>query len=164
MVRICFEGRDLPRLSFAFIVLILVISLFTVAANVNADNANFTVQPQKEHVISLDLKETDSVSGSFSVVSDDDTGIDFHVVNPLNQSILTYLNVKQRSFSFTVDATGTYQLHFDNVVSSNYSKTVALNCNITRYIMGMPQEQFLLIVVAIVALIGIVAYVTLMPK
>jgi len=129
-----------------------------------ADNANFTVQPQKERVITLSLQETDSVSGSFSVVSDDDTGINFYVNDPQNKTILRHNNVKQKSFSFIAETIGNYQLHFDNSVSSAYSKTVTLNYNTTHYIMGMPQEQFLFLVVAAVALIGILAYAILMPK
>ena len=131
---------------------------------VTAGNANFVVQPEKEHVITLSLQETDSVSGSFSVVSDDDTGIDFYVVDALNDTVLRHTNVKHQSFSFTAEATGDYQLHFDNSVSSSYEKTVALNYNVTHYIMGMPQEQFLFLVVAAVALIGIMLYAILMPK
>jgi len=129
-----------------------------------ADNANFVVQPQKERMITLSLQETDSVSGSFSAVSDDETGINFYVIDPQNKTILRFDNVKQKSFSFVAEATGNYQLHFDNSVSSVYHKTVALNYNITHYIMGMPQEQFLFLVIAAVALIGILAYAILMPK
>lgn len=129
-----------------------------------ADNANFVIQPQKEHVTTLSLQETDSVSGSFSVVSDDETGINFYVNDPQNKTILRFDSVKQKSFSFIADSTGNYQLHFDNSVSSSYSKTVALNYNTIHYIMGMPQEQFLFLVVAAVALIGILAYAILMPK
>lgn len=129
-----------------------------------ADNANFKVEPQTEHVITLALKETDGVSGSFSVVSDDETGINFFILSPLNQTILRYSNVGPKSFSFTAEATGDYELHFDNSVSSSSAKTVALNYNVTHYTMGMPQEQFLLLVVFAVALIGIIIYAVLVPK
>jgi len=129
-----------------------------------ADNASFKVQPKDEHVISLGLQETDRVSGSFSVVSDDEIGVVFYVTDPYENLMLRFENVTQKSFSFIVETTGTYQLHFDNSYSTVYSKTVALNYDITHYTMGMPQEQFLLIVVAVVALIGIIAYAVLMPK
>ncbi len=129
-----------------------------------ADNASFKVQPQNEHVISLSLQETDSVSGSFSVVSDDQIGIVFYVTDPDENMALRFENVSQKDFSFIAQITGTYQLHFDNSFSTVYSKTVVLNYNITHYTMGMPQEQFLLIVIAAVALIGILAYAVLMPK
>jgi 23S rRNA U2552 (ribose-2'-O)-methylase RlmE/FtsJ len=97
-------------------------------------------------------------------VSNDDTGVDFSVIDPSNQTTIVHSNTKQKSFSFIAEMTGNYDLHFDNVVYSDYAKTVTLNYNVTHYIMGLPQEQFLLVVIAIVALIGVVIYVALMPK
>ncbi len=128
------------------------------------DNANFTIQPLKTHTITLSLHETDSVSGSFSVVSDDASGVNFFVTDPYNNTVLRYGNILHKSFSFTADTDGNYQLFFDNSVSEFYSKIVSLNYNVTRYIMGMPQEQFLFIVIAAVALIGIMLYAVLMPR
>lgn len=154
----------MSKLGYALVALALIASIFALAVTAVADNVNFVLQPQKEHVITLNLQETDSVFGSFSVVSNDITGINFHVIDPQNQTVLTFSNVKQRDFSFIANATGSYQMHFDNSVSLDYSKTVAANYNVTHYIMGLPQEQFLLIVIAIVALIGVVIYVALMPK
>jgi len=148
--------------SIASFTIIAIFSALTVF--VAADNANFIVQPEKEHVITLSLQETDGVSGSFSVVSDDDTGIDFYVVNALNDTVLRHSKVKHQSFSFTAEATGDYQLHFDNSASSGYEKIVALNYNVTHYIMGMPQEQFLFLIIAAVALIGIMLFAILMPR
>ncbi len=154
----------LSKSACAFAVLVLIVSLSIFMGMVIADNANFVIQPQKEHVATLSLQETDSVSGSFSVVSDDETGINFYVNDPQNKTILRFDSVKQKSFSFVADSTGNYQLHFDNSISSSYSKTVALNYNTIHYIMGMPQEQFLFLVVVAVALVGILAYAILMPK
>jgi len=112
----------------------------------------------------LSLQETDSVSGSFSVVSDDETGVNFIVTDPYNNTVLRHDDILHKSFSFTAGTDGNYQLRFDNSVSSVYSKTVSLNYNVTHYIMGMPQEQFLFIVIAAVALVGIMLYALLMPK
>jgi len=154
----------LPKLPYTLATLVIITSLYTFIGIVIADNSNFVVQPQKEHVITLSLKETDSVSGFFSVVSDDESGINFYVNDPQGKTVLRHDNAGQRSFSFTAQATGDYKLHFGNSVSSIYSKTVALNYNVTHYIMGMPQEQFLFLVIAAVALIGILAYAILMPK
>ena len=148
----------------ALTVLLLCLSTLALVAIGLADNASFTVQPQKEHAITLNLKETDSISGSFSVVSNDDTGINFYINDQFNYTVLRQDNVKHRSFSLIINSTGDYTLHFDNSLSTSYSKTVALNYNVIHYIMGMPQEQFLFVVVAIVAVIGIVAYLALMPK
>ena len=150
-------------LAWAFVVLsvFLLIGFSGVAVG---DNASFTLQPLKEHTINLSLHETDSVSGSFSVVSDDEIGVNFYVTDPYNNIILHYDDILQRSFSFTAEVDGDHQLHFDNSLSDVNRKTVSLNYNITRYIMGMPQEQFLFIVIAAVALIGIMLYAVLMPK
>lgn len=155
---------DLSKSDYTFAALILVLSMFMFFSMAAADNASFVVQPQKEHVITLSLHATDSVSGSFSVTSNDEIGIDFYIIDPQGKVILTYNNVFQRSFTFIAESTGDYLLHFDNSLSSAYSKMVALNYNITRYIMGIPQEQFLLLIIAVFALIGIIAYAKLMPK
>lgn len=154
----------MTKTSCLFVALILTIATSALIITVAADNASFKVEPQQQRVITLSLQETDSVSGSFSVISTDESGINFFVIDPQNRTILGYLNVGQKKFSFTAEATGDYKLYFDNSVSSVYVKTIALNYNITHYIMGLPQEQFLLVVIAAVALLGIIIYVALMPK
>jgi len=154
----------LTRTSYLFVALIMMVALSALTTIVVADNASFKVEPQQERVITLSLQATDGVTGSFSVVSEDESGINFFVIDPQNRTILGYLNIGQKKFSFTAEVTGDYQLHFDNSVSSVYVKTIALNYNITHYIMGLPQEQFLLVVIAAVALLGIIIYVMLMPK
>jgi len=155
----------MPKSEFALAFAVL--SAFILAGVLGVafcDNASFTLQPLKEHTIALSLHETDSVSGSFSTVSDDEIGVNFFVTDPYNSTVLHYDNVLQRSFSFTAEVDGIYQLHFDNSLSAVNRKTVSLNYNITRYIMGMPQEQFLFIVIAAVALIGIMLFAVLMPR
>lgn len=155
----------MPKPVFTLALFILGASaLLAVVSAAIGDNANFTVQPLKTHTITLSLHETDSVSGSFSVVSDDETGVNFFVTDPYNNTILRYDNILHKSFSFTAETDGDYQLHFDNSISDVHRKTVSLNYNVTRYIMGMPQEQFLFIVIAAVALIGIMLYAVLMPR
>lgn len=151
----------------AFAIALAIISTFVVLGIIGVavgENASFTLQPLKDRIITLDLKETDSVSGSFSVVSNDQNGINFYVTDPYNNTILQYDNVFHREFSFTAESDGSYQMHFDNSLSDVYSKTVSANYSSTHYIYGMPQEQFLFILIAIVALIGIVLFVVLTPR
>jgi len=152
-----------PALAIAFLIFssFVFLGVIGIAAG---DNASFILQPLKDHTITLNLKETDSVSGSFSAVSNDENGINFFVIDPYNNTILQYDNVFHRDFSFTAESDGIYQMRFDNSLSNVYSKTVSLNYNMTHYIYGMPQEQFLFILIAIVALIGIVLFVVLTPK
>ncbi len=155
----------MPKTAFTFTLFVLgALALLASVSAVIGDNANFTVQPLNTHTIALSLHETDSVSGSFSVVSDDETGVNFFVIDPYNSTILRYDNILHKSFSFTAETDGNYQLHFDNTISDVHRKTVSLNYNVTSYIMGMPQEQFLFIVIAAVALIGIMLYAVLMPR
>ena len=59
---------------------------------------------------------------------------------------------------------GDHQLHFDNSLSTVNRKTVSLNYDVIHYIIGLPQEQFLLIVIAVVAVVGLVLYAVLMPR
>ncbi len=127
-------------------------------------NTSFILQPLEEYTIALSLQLTDGVSGSFSTVSDDGTGVNFYVTDPYNNTILHYDDVLQRSFSFTAEVKGDFQLHFDNSLSAAYRKTVSLNYDVTHYVMGLPQEQFLMIVIVAVAVIGLMLYAVLMPK
>lgn len=138
--------------------------VFEIIGIAAGDNASFTLQPLKDRTITLNLKETDSVSGSFSVVSNDETGINFFVTDPYNNTILQYDNVFHRDFSFTAESDGSYQMRFDNSLSDAYSKTVSLNYSSIHYIFGMPQEQFLFVVIAFVAVIGIALFVLLTPR
>ena len=154
----------MSKTGYVLLALTLITSLFVLVETAASENANFTIQPHEERVVTLSLQETDSVLGSFSVVSNDDTGVDFSAIDPSNQTTIVHSNAKQKSFSFIAEVKGNYQLRFDNPDFSDYAKTVALNYNVTHYIMGLPQEQFLLVVIAIVALIGVVIYVALMPK
>jgi hypothetical protein len=155
---------SLSKLAWASAALILSLSIFAIIGVCMANTANFTVEPLKEYTITLSLHETDTVSGSFSVVSNDQTGINFYITGPGGNTFLSYDNVLQKNFSFTANSTGDYQLHFNNSVSSTYAKTVSLDYNSVRYIMGMPEEQFLFVVIAVFAVVGIVVYLVLMPK
>jgi hypothetical protein len=154
----------LPKTKLTLVALILIVAFMVAVGSVTGDNASFTVQPKQEQLITLNLSKTDRVDGSFSVVSDDNTGINFYVTDPAGNTVVQYGNTTQTNFSFIAQTTGTYTLHFDNTFSQNSSKTVALNYNVVHFIMGMPEEQFLLIVVAVVIVIAMIAFGLLSPK
>jgi len=147
--------------AFAIIGVLIIVGILVPAFGTNT---SFTLQPLEERTVTLSLRLDDGVSGSFSTVSDDGTGVNFHVTDPYNNTILHYEDVLQRSFSFTAEAEGDFQLHFDNSLSAAYRKTVSLNYDVTHYILGLPQEQFLMIVIVAVAVIGLMLYAVLMPK
>jgi hypothetical protein len=147
--------------AFAVIGVLIIVGILVPAFGTNT---SFTLQPLEERTVTLSLRLGDGVSGSFSTVSDDGTGVNFHVTDPYNNTILHYEDALQKSFSFTAEAEGDFQLHFDNSLSAAYRKTVSLNYDVTHYILGLPQEQFLMIVVVAVAVIGLMLYAVLMPK
>jgi len=149
--------------TYALLALVATISSLLIPIAM-AIEANFVIPPQKEQIITLNLQETDSVSGSFSVISNDETGVNFYIIDPRNQTVLRYDNVGQRKFLIIANITGNYQMHFDNSISSSSQKTVALNYDKVHYIMGMPQEQFLLVIVAVGCLIGILIFALLLPR
>ena len=62
------------------------------------------------------------------------------------------------SFSFLTTEAGTYTLHFDNTQSTE-TKTVTLNYDVEHYILGMPQEMFLTIVIVTLAVLTVAAFV-----
>ena len=153
------------KLAFTLAFAIIIVSVPTgILVPAFGTNTSFTLQPLEERTIPLSLQQTDGVSGSFSTVSDDGTGVNFYVTDPYNNTVLHYDDVLQRSFSFTAEVEGNFQLHFDNSLSAAYRKTVSLNYDVTHYIMGLPQEQFLMIVIVAVAVIGLMLYAVLMPK
>jgi len=155
----------LRKLAFTLAFAIIIVSVPTgILVPAFGTNTSFTLQPLEERTIPLSLQQTDGVSGSFSTVSDDGTGVNFYVTDPYNNTVLHYDDVLQRSFSFTAEVEGNFQLHFDNSLSAAYRKTVSLNYDVTHYIMGLPQEQFLMIVIVAVAVIGLMLYAVLMPK
>jgi hypothetical protein len=155
----------LRKLAFTLAFAIIIVSVLTgILVPAFGTNTSFTLQPLEERTIPLSLQQTDGVSGSFSTVSDDGTGVNFYVTDPYNNTVLHYDDVLQRSFSFTAEMEGNFQLHFDNSLSAAYRKTVSLNYDVTHYIMGLPQEQFLMIVIVAVAVIGLMLYAVLMPK
>lgn len=147
--------------AFAIIGVLVIVGILVPAFGTNT---SFTLQPLEERTVTLSLRPDDGVSGSFSTVSDDGTGVNFHVTDPYNNTILHYEDVLQKSFSFTAETEGDFQLHFDNSLSAVYRKTVSLNYDVTHYILGFPQEQFLMIVIVAVAVIGLLLYAALMPK
>jgi predicted RND superfamily exporter protein len=114
----------------------------------------------EEKVEDIHLKVEDEVSGRVSVVSDSDDGINFYVEDPNGNVIVLYENASIEDFRFKASKEGNHKLHFDNTFSTN-PKTVTFNYEVRHYIFGIPQEDFLVLVVMIVALIGILLFVAL---
>jgi hypothetical protein len=142
--------------SFVVTSLILFASIVGVAL---ATTETLTVPPRDIITRSLNLREEDRVSGSISVIGGSGNDIDFYVVSPDDIVVLRIERLTHKDFSFEAEKGGTYVLHFDNSFSVLVSKQVTLNYSIKHFIMGIPQEQFLLLVVVAIILIAIIVFV-----
>ncbi|MFQ6074283.1 MAG: emp24/gp25L/p24 family protein, partial [Candidatus Bathyarchaeia archaeon] len=84
----------------------------------------------------------------------------FYVTDPDGNVIVQHEKVSVQDFGFTASKEGTYKLHFDNTFSAE-TKTVTFNYDVRHFIFGIPQEDFLVFMVMIVAMIGLVLFVAL---
>jgi len=143
--------------------LLLPISCFLLIANLaifsaDAKTESLSVPPETDLTKSLHLKENDRVSIGFSVIGEISNQIDFYITNPDEDRTYQYDNTGHKSFSFLTTKAGTYTLHFDNTQSTE-TKIVTLNCDVEHYILGMPEEMFLVIVVAVVCVLAIAVFI-----
>lgn len=141
------------------ILVFLLVLLASITGTASATTETLTVPPLHEITRSLSLREGDRVSGSISVIGGSGNDIDFFVVDPDGIIVLQAERLTHKDFSFSAKKGGTYVLHFDNSFSLLASKQVTLNYNIEHYIMGLPQEQFLLLVIVAVIVVAVIIFV-----
>lgn len=132
----------------------------TFMININAVNAvsqTISVDAGREEVKNIDLKVDAEVSGRISVIGDSNDDINFYISDPDGEAVVPKERVSVKDFRFTASKEGTYKLHFNNSFSTE-RKTVTFNYDVRYYIFGIPQEDFLVFVVMIVAVIGLVLF------
>jgi hypothetical protein len=141
----------------AFILIILMIVAGSFLSNAFAETENFRVLAFAESQKSISLKENDHVSMGYTIIGESDSEFDFRITDPLGNTIFHFDGIGQRNFSFISTTTGTYILHFDNSLSSA-PKIVTLNYSIEHYMWGIPQNLFLVIVIAIILVIAVATF------
>lgn len=109
------------------IVLISVLLLFSFLSLVKADTQTFTVPNLGSQVMSLNLTQGDSVSGSISVSGGSGNDVNIQITDPNGNSLGSYDRTTYESFSFTASISGTYELTFDNSFSLLSSKSVTVD-------------------------------------
>jgi hypothetical protein len=139
---------------FFFVILVLNVNM------VLAVSRTIHLDAGEEKAEEVYLKVEDEVSGRISVVGDSNDGINFYVEDPNGNVIVLYENASIEDFRFKASKEGIHKLRFDNTFSTS-PKTVTFNYEVRRFIFGIPQEDFLVLVVMITALIGILLFVTL---
>ncbi|MFQ6068870.1 MAG: emp24/gp25L/p24 family protein [Candidatus Bathyarchaeia archaeon] len=132
------------------------LSIYTVSAV----SRTIYVDAEQEEVENISLKVDDEVSGRISVIGDSSDDIDFYITDPDGDVIVQHEKVSVQDFRFTASKEGTHKLHFDNTFSTD-RKTVTFNYDVRHYIFGIPQEDFLVFLVMIVAIIGLVLFVAM---
>ncbi len=143
------------------LLLCLLFGIFMLNINaVNAVSQTIYVDAEQEKVESISLKVDDEVSGRISVIGGSNNDINFNITDPDGEAVVPKERVIVKDFRFTASKEGTYRLHFDNSFSTD-RKTVTFNYDVRHYIFGIPQEDFLVFVVMIVAVIGLVLFVAL---
>jgi protein ERP2 len=127
---------------------------------VSAVSRTIYVDAGQNEVESISLKVNDEVSGRISVIGGSNDDIDFYITDPDGEAIMQKERVSVKDFRFTASKEGTYKLHFDNSFSTD-RKTVTFNYDVRHFIFGIPQEDFLVFMIMIVALIGLILFVAM---
>lgn len=118
------------RIFGLILLLVLIGSSLTVFVNAST---MFTVPPLSEKNVNVNLKQGDSVKGSFSVTGGTGTGVDFCVTNPDGKQLLSYNFTSYQSFAFSASINGTYTLSFDNsFCSCEGGKNVTLEYSVNK--------------------------------
>ncbi len=94
----------------------------------------------------LSLNKGDYVSGSIVVTGGITSDVNFYITDPDGNNVISYSQVTQTSFSFSAQTTGTYTLFFQNL--GLLTKNVTLDYNIKASIIGLPQDTFIISLVA----------------
>lgn len=149
----------MKKLLFATFPLLLLLCVLMIGV-VDAAAQTFTVSAGKKVIKTIDLEGGDVVSGRISVVGGTDNKIKFFVTDPTGKVLLRFEEASATNFGFTASRTGTYSLHFDNALSDS-DKTVSMNYEVQRYIMGMPQEYFYVFVIMFIGLVGVIIFIAL---
>ncbi|MFQ6086813.1 MAG: emp24/gp25L/p24 family protein [Candidatus Bathyarchaeia archaeon] len=143
------------------LVFCFLLGVFTLSINVvGAVSRTIYVDGEQEKIEGISLRVDDEVSGSISVIGGSNNDIDFYITDPDGEAVVPKERVGVKDFRFTASKEGTYELHFDNSFSTD-RKTVTFNYDVRHFIFGIPQEDFLVFLVMIVAMIGLVLFVAL---
>jgi hypothetical protein len=127
---------------------------------VNAVSRTIRIEAGEKKTESVYLNANSVISGKLNVIGDSNSEIDFYITGPDGKTVLSKERITVKNFRLTAAKEGTYTLHFDNSFSTE-RKTVTYNYDVRHYIFGMPQEDFLVLLVMIIATIGIVLFVAI---
>lgn len=138
---------------FAFILLLLVCAIGVVQATTESLN----VEAGQDIVFKINVAAEDRVQLTFETADSAYSNLSFSMVLP-NSTFINLGEVGQYSTSFTSEARGILELHFDNTNSSEPA-FVALDYEIQHYILGVPEMIFVLAAIAVLLMTIVAGYV-----
>ena len=145
---------QMRRLCCLLLILCLLIGAVGI---VHATTESFNVDAGKEFVCKIDVASGDRVQLTFVTTGQASIDLRFSLVFP-NSTVISVGEVSQYSTSFTSDAGGTCELHFDNSNSSD-PVFVAFNYEVDHYILGMPEMIFVLVAIAVLLMVIVTGYI-----
>jgi hypothetical protein len=146
--------RPLSKIACLLAAFIMTISLVGIA---QAATVSFNVQSEKDAVRTIDLAPEDRALVTFTVLGETSHTLHFWIIFP-NSTTRDYGEISQFTTNFASEIQGQCELHFENSNSSE-NKLVTLNIEVERYILGIPQMTFMLIVITVLLLAIVSGYV-----
>jgi hypothetical protein len=153
----CLTVKHLKTNYVTLLSLFLLLSSFSLIDVVKATAETVPVPAGQTVFRSVDLNVEDEVSGRISVIGGESDDIDFTVLGPSNQTVLSTQRVSVTNFKFSASEKGIYLFIFDNSFSSD-DKTVSFNYDVRHYWFGMPQEMVLMFIIVFVGVLALVVY------
>ena len=121
---------------------------------------SFTVKAGQQVTQTLSLAVDDQVQIKFTVIGGTTNSLDFYITAPNGSIVENSGTTAGVNYGFTCSQAGNYTLHFSNVASSE-DKLVSLECDVTSYIFGMPQNLFLVLIIIAVSVVAVVVFVSM---
>ncbi|KON33635.1 hypothetical protein AC477_01330 [miscellaneous Crenarchaeota group-1 archaeon SG8-32-1] len=147
------------KFAINFLIGFMLITFFAAPLSATTLSINMPAGEQVDQII--DLKVNDHVKIQFNVLGTDNSYISFSLVYP-NSTEVNFGDVGLFSYNFISDMKGEYKMCFvNNDLTEN--KLVTLNYQIEPYMFGMPQTQFLIIVIAVICVMMVAFYSLLSP-
>jgi len=142
-----------------FLIGFLLITFFAAPLWATTVSINLPAGEQVDQII--DLKIDDHVRIQFNVLGTDNSYISFSLIYP-NSTEINFDDVGLLSYNFISDMKGEYKMSFVNN-DLNENKLVTLNYDVEPYMFGMPQTQFLIILIAVICVMMVAVYSLLGP-
>lgn len=142
----------------SLLIVIVTLLVVTLVGSALASTTTFNVPSGEVLTRTIELKIEDHVSFTFTAVGGGTEPLHFYMVFP-NGTTLDKGSTTQYKTNFISDASGPFDLHFDN--NSTSTQLVTLNYEVERYYFGLPGMIWLLIGIAVLLLFVTAGYITM---